>query len=187
MPQMRCEDEENEMPLQPGIIEDDAEAVKFDAETHIQQIEEVFNIFNTELREWLICSIADNCRVNKKIARLLGVPHVGSLSHKLNLELKAMVNSDRILSTTIDSIHSTMLNCKQKLKNRDMLRNLTALSPILHNKTRWTSKYTMLKRFNRIRDHLLILADTEGAVLTINRTIAFKNQSNKYEKMFEDL
>ena len=90
-----------------------------------------------------------------------------------------MVSTDPVLSSTIDDIHETMLNCRGKLRNRAMLRNLTPLAPVLHNKTRWSSKYTLLKRFNCIRHHLLRLANQEGAVLTINRTNALTIQAEK--------
>ena len=42
----------------------------------------------------------------------------------------------------------------------------------------------MLKRFNVIRDHLLFLAYQEGAVVSIDRTITFRNQATKFERMF---
>lgn len=126
---------------------------------------------------------ADNVNVNKKIARLLNIPHVGYLSHKLNLEVNSMVTADPVLTETIASIHETMSNCRRKLKNRAMLRNLTTLSPILHNKTRWLSNFSMLRRFNRIRNQLLKLVDTEGAELTINRTNTFKIRATKSEVM----
>ncbi len=48
-----------------------------------------------------------------------------------------------------------------------MLRNLTHLTPVLHNATRWSSKFHILKRFNEIRDELLQVADTEGATVPI--------------------
>lgn len=153
MPRVTNEEDDAEMnePLSEQEYSD--EAVQFDTETHIQQLEEVSNIYNIDMHEWALCSIVDNCRLNKKIARLLGISHVGCLNHKLNLGVKAMIASDFMLSPIIDSIHSTMLNCLQKLKNRAMLRNLTEISPIIHNKTRWSSKYSMLKHFNRIRHH----------------------------------
>lgn len=71
--------EEKDDTPDPSILEEGEEAVRFNAEAHIQQLEEVFNPFHVHLREWCLCSIADNAGVNKKIARLLQVPHVDCL------------------------------------------------------------------------------------------------------------
>lgn len=43
---------------------------------------------------------------------------------------------DESLGAAIDSILEIMSNCKRRLTNRAMLRNLTPLAPILPNVTR---------------------------------------------------
>ena len=55
---------------------------------------EVFTFFAINLRKRAVCSIADNFLLNKKIAAILEIPHVGCNSHKLHLEVKKMCESD---------------------------------------------------------------------------------------------
>eukprot|EP00171_Calliarthron_tuberculosum_P000144 IDg144t1 len=47
----------------------DDEATEFDADTHVKHLEEVFGYFNQEVHDWAVCSIADNCAMNKRMAR----------------------------------------------------------------------------------------------------------------------
>ena len=96
-----------------------------------------------------------------------------------------MIERDTLLSENLESIHTTMSHCHKRLRNRAMLRNLTTLNPVLDNVTRWSSKYKMLRRFNRLRGHLLQVADTEGATVTINRSNSFRLHTERYERMME--
>jgi hypothetical protein len=43
-----------------------------------------------------------------------------------------------------------MRAAKQKLKNAALPQNMTDLKSAMHNKTRWSGKYSMLKRFAQI-------------------------------------
>ncbi len=89
--------------------------------------------------------MAENCSVNKRIAILLNKPHVGCLSHKLNIEIDEMIDFDVLLSSTLNQVHETMTQCRMKLKKSAILQNLTDLSPIVPNQTRWSSKLEMIK------------------------------------------
>ena len=60
------------------------------------------------------------------------------------------MDEDFRLEQTIKSVHNTMTDCRSELKNRAALKNLTDLKAIIHNKTKWSSKGEMLKRYNRI-------------------------------------
>lgn len=131
-----------------GTSDDEAES--FDANAHVRHLITTFSYFNQDVYKWALCSIADNCAVNKVLARKLGVPHVRCMSHKLNLEVKQMMVVDSTLQRTVDSIHTTMTNCKRRLANRAMLRNLTHLNPITPNATQWSGMSHMLTRFVRI-------------------------------------
>ena len=79
---------------------------------------------------------SDNCSMNLKVADLLKIPHVACKNHILNLEVNEMVKQTRELEVTLSSsIHETMSQCRKKLKNAALLRNLVNLVPVLHNKT----------------------------------------------------
>ena len=113
-----------------------AEANTFNAESHIKQLENVFSIFNLNPSDWTLCQVGDNVSVNKRIATLLNIPHVGCLNHKLNLDVKEMLRCDQRMSNTLESVQRTMSQCRKRLKNRATLRNLTDLSPTIPNETR---------------------------------------------------
>ena len=119
--------------------------------------------------------------MNLKVADLLKIPHVACKNHILNLEVNEMVKQTRELEVTLSSsIHETMSQCRKKLKNAALLRNLVNLVPVLHNKTRWSGKLYMLQRFLRIRDELTTVAEDENSDIQINQTTQFKNKVTRY-------
>jgi hypothetical protein len=77
----------------------------------------------------------------------MGNPHVGCMNHKLGLVVIRMVENNNDLSNVIECMHDFMKPAKQKLKNTALLQNMTDLKPVMHNKTWWSRKYSMLKRF----------------------------------------
>ena len=158
----------------------DETAVNFSARTHAEHIRNVFRYYDLDVETWAVCQTADNCSVNLKVADLLKIPHVGCKSHILNLEVNEMVKQNKELEGTLASIHETMSQCKKKLKNAALLRNLVSLVPILHNKTRWSGKLYMLERFLRIRDELVAVSEDENSDLQINKTTQFKNKVMRY-------
>lgn len=161
------------------------EATNFSAERHVRQFEDIFNMYGVNVHMWTLAQLTDNCSTNKLIANMMEVPHVGCLNHKLHLDIQDMVTSDSALENIITEIGKTMVDCKSKLRNRALLRNLTSLSPVTHNDTRWSSKYQMICRFNRIRTELLATADSENASVRINASNSFKLEALRYEKMLQ--
>ncbi len=125
--------------------------------------------------------------MNKRIAKLLNIPHVGCLSHKLNLDVNRMIESDDVLSRTLDSVQKSMHECRTKLKNRALLRNITHLAPILPNETRWSGKYAMVERFNRIHDDLIEIAAAENRSLHIESSATFKRDILRANKQLEQI
>jgi len=117
----------------------------------------------------------------------MGVPHIGCTSHKLNLEVKTMVEENVSLKTTIDEVHQTMLDCRQKLKTRAMLRNITDLSPIIHNATRWSGKYLMFRRYDRIREKINHIATREKATLSIVQTNDLYTRADRFANMLQQV
>ncbi len=79
----------------------------------------------------------------------------------------------------MDTLHDVMRSGKQKLRNRALLRNLSTLSPVLNNETRWSSTYRMIERFNDIREALIEVADSDDSELVIDRRVSFKNKTVK--------
>ena len=98
-----------------------------------------------------------------------------------------MTDNSQRLKNVIQSIHETMTQCKQRLKNAAMLHNLQQpdgepeLKPIVHNKSRWSGKYCMLDHFVAIRDQLVQVSDTEGLELDMNPSRVFLEKVFKYK------
>ena len=175
-PMARTESVEDEKELEVF----DETAVNFSSQTHAEHIRNVFRYYGVDVEDWAVCQTADNCSVNLKVAELLKIPHVACKNHILNLEVNEMVKNSRDLEGTINTIHETMSQCKKKLKNAALLRNLVNLVPVLHNKTRWSGKLYMMERFLRIRDDLAAVAEDDNSDLQMNRTVQFKNKVTRY-------
>ena len=81
---------------------------------------------------------------------MTGKPHISCASHRLNREVKSMIENHGDLSNAITSERVTMHEVKSKLKFSAVLRNLTDLSPVIDNETRWSAKFKVLRRFQEI-------------------------------------
>ena len=163
------------------------ETTNFDAETHTSHIRAIFSLFGIDCSKWILCQVADNCNLNRAVSSQLRIPHVGCSNHKLNLEVERMVDNDSTLKDCIDSVHRTMTDCRSKLRNRAMLRNLTTLSPIVENKTRWSGKYMMITRFCRIYDSLRTVAENEQSTVAMNLSSGFKNTASRLSKQLGEI
>lgn len=78
-----------------------------------------------------------------------------------------MFANDALLRVVLDGVHKTMSMCRQKLKCRASLRNLTDLSPIVPSDTRWSVQYLMLRRYNEIRDEIAVVSKEQDAIIPI--------------------
>lgn len=163
------------------------EAVEFTARTHVAHMKEMFRYYDLDITKWAVCQVADNCSVNKKIATLLNIPHVACKSHLLNLEVNYMVEMTVDLHRTLEAVHETMSQCKQRLRNAALLRNLIDLRPVLHNKTRWSGKFYMLRRFLRIREELIEVSQDERSDLVVNSSQAFKRKVERYCRQLQQI
>lgn len=89
--------------------DDVEETTVFNAQTQVNHFEEVFKEFyDVDIRDWAICQTADDVAVNKKIARILGIPHIGCKNYLLALQVSKMVNNNPELQSAIQSVHKTM-------------------------------------------------------------------------------
>lgn len=107
---------------------------------------------------------------------------VGCNSHKLNLETNRMLFRKSSMSKALGSVNDTMIKCKKRICNRELLRNLTNLAPVIQNATRWSSKFCMLKKYLQIYEMLLKVTDSEGVRLSLERGKLFIEESEMYLK-----
>lgn len=105
-------------------------------------IDGTLNLYGKTLNS-LLFIVGDNCKTNKKIADLCNVPFVGCASHRLNLAVKQFCAS---FETTLGKINQLMSKL-QGIKQAAKLRRFTDLTPVKRNVTRWTSTYSMIKRY----------------------------------------
>ena len=161
----------------------DEETMRFTAEAHINHIGKVFEMFGIQnYKEWLINQTADNAAVNIKVSKILGIPHVACKSRCLNLEINLMCRDVTDLNNCIKSVHQMMAQCKGRLTTAALLRNISSLKPILHNKTRWSRKFFMLNRFAAIRDDLIEVSHRDN--LEIDESPAFGRKVDRYQRQF---
>jgi hypothetical protein len=139
--------------LTPTLDEDD-----MGANAHIELFESTMDIYGLE-KSNILCLIGDNCNTNKAISDRWDVPLVGCASHRFNLAVKKWIREQNGLQEALDDL-ATLMSKASYLKAAALLRNLTqeahgcTLAARHHNKTRWTSLFSMVQRYFRIKDQL---------------------------------
>ncbi|KUF78770.1 Pre-mRNA-splicing factor 38A [Phytophthora nicotianae] len=93
--------------------------------------------------------------VNKRLARLMGIPLVGCASHRLNLAVRTLLEPHEADLEQVQSLMKRLRTLTQAAK----LRLKTSLKPKLRQETRWGSTYAMLARYFALRE--FISADDE--------------------------
>ncbi|KAG2855462.1 hypothetical protein PC113_g12421 [Phytophthora cactorum] len=99
--------------------------------------------------------VGDNCAVNKRLANLLRIPLMGCASHRLNLAVREYLEP---YDSSLEEVQRLMRKLR-KVKQAAQLRTKTLLVPVLHQDTRWSSTFSMLERYFRLRE--FISADEE--------------------------
>ena len=168
-------------------------AANFTSEVHRDQIVDVMKQFyHIDIEEWLTCQTADNVSSNKKLARLLGVPHVSCESHLLNNEVKKFVkdtaDDDDGAGFVVGKIHETMVSVKGSNKNMACLAKETNARPEHHGTTRFTGLSSMLKKWDKIGNHITAAADDDDADIVLPPTTRkFKTALDTTKGCFKDI
>jgi hypothetical protein len=76
------------------------------------------------------------------------IPLVGCVCHKLNLAVKALINSPEN-ANVVAKVH-TLMSQMSTLKNSIRLATVTKLNPEIENETRWNSTYRMLDKYLKL-------------------------------------
>jgi len=161
----------------PPSEEGDApeETIEFSAKRHKEFIHSTFCYFDVVSQEWILCQGTDNTSVNRKLARLLKVPQVGCLNHRLALDVNDMINATPSLKDQIENIAKVMTECRASLKNAAILRNLTDLKPEKCNATCWSSKFLMMDKCKRMWKDIKVAADHKGASDALDQELNREN------------
>ena len=136
------------------------ESSNFKAEVVNKTIRLVLSEYDIEMTQAImekkfVCIIADSASVNRRSARLLGVPFVNCLMHAFNLSIRALTNEnshayDEALHKVIEEA-SRLARHFKNLKNGTCLRQLTPLVPKLACPTRWSGNLDAVVRYDRLR------------------------------------
>lgn len=137
--------------LAPVIDEPDDQ---MNAEGHLTAISRFLPFFGKSI-SGIKFLVGDNCALNKRLANLLGVPLVGCSSHRLNLAVRAYLEPHESILEEVQQLMRKLRTLKQAAK----LRTKTSLVPVLRQETRWSSTFSMIKRYFRLRE--LLSADDE--------------------------
>lgn len=98
-----------------------------------------------------------------------------------------MVSRHTALHRSLEKVHDTMSDCKRRITNRSMLRNLTDLSPVIANATRWSGKYLMLQRFVDLYDTLVEVVEAEGSTVRMDKSAGFLQQVKCFTEMLGEI
>ena len=95
-----------------GLKGSSDETTEFSAQVQAHHIQEIFLYYGVSVDEWSVCQIADNCRLNKKIGKILDIPMVGCYSHRIHQAARQMCRKDFVLAAVIESVSNTMNDFK---------------------------------------------------------------------------
>ena len=149
----------------------------YSAENQAAFITDVLELFGRR-RDDVLFLVADNTNVNPATARLLGCSFIGCASHRFNLAVKEYMLTYEEKLDDIQSLMKKLLN----LKIAGALRRKTDLKPVIRNVTRWSSTYSMLKRFLQLKDILVSLNHPE-----VNEFLPDGRQVNSLEALEKNL
>ena len=85
----------------------------------------------------------DNCSINRKLARLLRVTLLGCQSHKLNLAVSKLYESEDDLLQVVQDLMKQLCI----LKNSSELRRVSGYAACFRNDTRWNSVHQSWQRY----------------------------------------
>jgi hypothetical protein len=117
------------------------------AAAHKEFIISTLAFYQREL-EALTFLVGHNCSTNKALATRCGL--IGCGSHRLKLAVKRVLEPFEPILKKIHELMGKLSTIKQAAK----LRRVTTLQPIKRNVTRWSSTFSMLKRFFELEEHL---------------------------------
>lgn len=127
------------------------------AATHCEYIKLTLRDYYRKEKDCIVAVIADNASVMRKLAELLGAPMIGCCSHKLNLAVEKVVKDEPDIEDMLESMNEVM-KVASSCNTRAMLARTIDLHPVLLQRTRWSGKYRLLKRYNELIEALMNVA-----------------------------
>ncbi|KUF77507.1 hypothetical protein AM587_10002609 [Phytophthora nicotianae] len=131
------------------------------ADAHVQLFKSTLDVYNKTL-SMVAFMVGDNCNTNRSIATKLGVPLVGCASHRFNLAVNKFLEPHEAL---LSDVNSLMVELRHE-NNLAELSKYTELLPVKRNVTRWSSTFTMVQRYIRIRSDIKKVEAVEELIPT---------------------
>lgn len=169
--------------MQPTLDEDGG----MGADAHEELLESTIALYSLT-KSNIVCLVGDNCSTNKCLARQWGVPLVGCASHRFNLAVKHhwIDEQEARLNDLIKKV-STLMSKACNLRAAHTLRDLTLeahgkeLRAQLMNETRWTSIFTMVKRYLKIKEQLEAIKDLSLYCIHATENLVLKEAASHFE------
>ncbi|KAG2763613.1 hypothetical protein Pcac1_g24706 [Phytophthora cactorum] len=155
------------------------------SQAHLEHIESALSVYGKGFG-MVRFFIGGNCSTNQYIATKLGVPRIGCSSHRFNLADNRFLENNH---NQIDLIQTLMIQLRQP-NNAAALARVTKLKPIKSNATRWSSTFTMLESYVKIRDAILTVRAVEEHMRRCNahhRIIAAVEKLKKLDSVWVKL
>ena len=155
-----------------------------DAPEIMEFLDDVVRSYNKKL-DCVVALMGDNCATNMKVARELNIPLLGCAAHKMNLAVNKFIDDNPDYSNLIDKITSIM-NELRNLKTSGRLRKFTDLCPVRPNKTRWSGKYKMCKRYLELEQFIEAMPLDDSLYLSMREKRVLEKLT-KHLKNFHDI
>ncbi|OWZ08124.1 hypothetical protein PHMEG_00019383 [Phytophthora megakarya] len=139
------------------IIDDNVDNLT--ASSHVKFLDTILSYYGRS-KASVAYIVGDHCSVNGAVADQLQVPMVGCASHRLNLAVNLLLADDDEL---LDKVQKLMCKVKNSLLVSARLRRKTLLHPVLKQDTRWSSTFSMVKRYFELKEFLCDDDDDELA------------------------
>ncbi|RLN87487.1 hypothetical protein BBJ28_00025084 [Nothophytophthora sp. Chile5] len=131
------------------------------ADAHVQMFGNILDVYN-KTDDMVAFLVGDNCATNQSVATKMGVPLVGCASHRFNLAVNKFLAPHEDLLAEVNTLMVEL----QKENNFAELKKHTELLPVKRNVTRWSSTFTMVQRYIRIRGEIKKVDAVEDLIPT---------------------
>ncbi|EGZ15225.1 hypothetical protein PHYSODRAFT_505306 [Phytophthora sojae] len=155
------------------------------SDAHIKLFKNILDVYDMT-SDMVGFLVGDDCATKQSIVTKMGIPLVGCASHRFNLAVNKFTEP---YGDLLDEVNSLMVELRHE-NNRAELKKYTDLVPIKRNVTRWSSTFTMVERYIRIRAEIKTVNAVEEMVPTggkHRKLVALFEHLKKFESVCKRL
>ncbi|KAH9111106.1 hypothetical protein LEN26_013546 [Aphanomyces euteiches] len=135
---------------------DDSREVSHGAREHQLFLGTILANYGRDL-ESVSFMVCDNCGVNRRVSKNLGVPMISCASHRLNLAVKKYMET--FYADEVECVRRVMVALKTLNNGVRLKKAGTYLSPITYNATRWSSMHDMIALYLELKPFISTFSD----------------------------